>query len=538
MTPARRRAAAWLAGLLAAILTLPALAWPGASSMLDGPGLTHAWVAIPASPGRDGKTGGAYLVHIPSRRGPPLASSGSKPASGGVVRVATRLQTLPLAMAAVEHRVYLVFEDSGVSPPVRQVLSLAAVPSGVGDLWAFEPADRLTAIAPLPAGGRLAGFAGTPLGPAALIDRRGESEAGAFELLLLQASGWVPLPLPDPREATAGPVDLVAIRGGVAVVYGGPAGPSGAWLAQWPAAASLGSPAWTYQPFRADAPPVARVLQAGGVWVGLRPAGAELELLAPEGDRWFPLAKAGPVPAEFAAVALDDAGLVAVLWKAPSEAGQDAEKAESAFVMREISAWTGRVSYEGPARAKGPISWSDFRLLALILLAVMTVVLIIAVRPEAQGPVPVLPPGTALAEPGHRAAAAVIDAIVCGSAALWLWDVPWRELINPAWIISARGELALLTWVLLGFGLCTLTEAWFGLSPGKALTGSIVVGVSPGGPARERGIGLRAAALRNAVKWMLPPLAAIGLLSPDSRHFGDVISGTGVVVGHEADHAG
>lgn len=534
------RPASWLAGLLILVLTFPAAAWPGAGSMVNGSELTHAWVAIPAGPGNEDGGERCYLAHLPSRRGPPLASSGSKPAAGGAIRVAARLSETPLALAAVENRVYLVMEPATEpgAPAMRAVLSLAAVPAGIGDLWTFDPPDRLTAMAPLPAAGRLAGFAGGPRGPVALLDH-GSQARPRFELLVLDLAGWRRLPLPSESEPGLEPSGLASIRGGVAVVLSGPTGPAGVWAGDWPAAIDRAEPVWTFQSFGPPPIMLESVVQTGGVWTAVGTAHDGRRVLGQEGGRWFTLAELGHTPRDFAAVPLDDVGRIALIWKgqpasnAPAPSGAE----NTPYEMREVSAWTGRIVYDGPARAKGPISWSDFRLLSLVLLGVMTLVLLIVVRSEPGGPEPILPEGASLAEPGHRWAAALIDALVCGCGALWMWDVPWRELANPAWIISARGEWALLTWLGLGFGLCTLTEAWFGLTPGKALTGSRVISVRPAGdrPPRVRGVGFRAALLRNAIKWMLPPVGAIGVLSPDSRHFGDVIAGTAVVVRPGAD---
>lgn len=531
-----RAGVGWLRTVLLSVLMVAARvraddAWPAAGSMADGPEPTHAWIAIPPGPGLDGKAQAGYLVHLPSRRSPPVPESGAKPAAGGALRVAARLRDEPRALAAVEARVYLVFEEPGPEGAglIRQVASMTAVPAGVGDLWTFEPSDRFSIDAPLPSEGRLAGFAGSPRGPVALIDHH--PSASGFELLILENGGWRPVPLPSMVDAPGGPAALVSIRGGIAVILRSAEGPVAAWVGDWPAGVGRADPVWTVRSFGPVDPdgagPVNTVMQSGGAWVALRYSPGPMTLFGLEGGRWHPLAKPGPSPSEFAAAPMDDSGLLALLWKRETTAQSRSD--ESGFDLREISALTGRFAYEGPARAKGPVSWSDFRLLALILLGVMTIVLLIVVRSEPGQAPPVLAGGFSLAEPGHRWAAALVDAVVFGSAALFLWDVPLREVINPAWVISSRGEWVLLTWLGLGFAVCTITEAWFGLSPGKALTGSLVVSTRPG-PERARGVGLRAAAMRNVIKWFLPPVATIGVLSPDSRHFGDVISGTAVAV--------
>lgn len=582
----RRPGPAWCIALLIAWLASAAIAraqsWPAASSMIgQGPSpLTHAWVVMPTEVGASGGSvpsagrgdsetsglapssppPGCYLVHIPSRRGPPTAGPGLKGATSGTVRVATRLADFPAGLAAVNNRVYLVTEDKAPAG-LRRVFSLAAVPSGIGDLWSFSPPDRLATMPSLPSGGRLAGFAGSPLGPIALIDhladfghdaatpRPSPSDLSArYHLLLLDDDGWRPIALPA-LEPGATPMGLVPVRDGLALLITGPNLQPGAWIASAQSAGTA-DPALTWQrhtwPAWGTSVPSQgpldshSIIQSGGIWVRAVPNAQSMELWSAENDRWFNLAGLGPVTPESAIVPLDDVGRIAVIWRGPRDASAppDADAPtgnRSAYQIAEISAATGRVYYTGLARAKGPISWGDFRLLSLVLLAIMAVVLVIVARSERPDAAVVLPDGLSLAEPGQRFIAGLLDFIVCGSIAFWLWDVSWVEAANPIWILSARGEWTLLTWIGVGLLVCTLSEAWFGVSPGKILTGIGVVSSRPLGadkgakPRRKRGIGLRAALTRNAIKWVLTPLAVLGLLGDDSRHFGDLFAGTAVV---------
>lgn len=545
---------AWLPGAWAR-----AQSWPAASSMLhDREVLSHAWAVLPVrSPAALPRTSPAgrepearfYLVHIPSRGEPPIRGSSSHGAKPGTVRVASRLSVMPRALAAVDNRVYLLFEEPGqpvepgthgAPPPLRRVSSISAVPAGVGDLWAFDPPDRFRAVPALPSGGEVLGFAGSPAGPVALL---GDAASAEYTLLVLDGPQWRELPLPADALADGHGLSLVAIRGGVALTAHTPGGPVVAWKARWPAAGSeTRDPSWNREVIVAQADPrvAPYLLQSGGVWVAPARASAPspapgLQLLTAEGSRWFPIAAISGVDTDWTAVPLDDVGQVALLWRAREDAGQPADAppaARASYTMAEVSAVTGRITYQGIAQGKGPISWSDFRLLSLILLSVMTIVLLIVVRGERpDGPV-VLPDGVTLAEPGQRFTATLVDAALCGSVALSVWDVPWREVFNPLWLLSARGEWTLLTWLGLGWLMCTVTEGLWGRSPGKLLGGVRVISCRPrsGRAAPGGGVGLKAAAIRNAMKWLLPPVGVLGLMSPDSRHLGDVLAGSAVVI--------
>lgn len=570
----RRPGPAWWIALLIAWLASAEFAraqsWPAASSMIgQGPSpLTHAWIVMPTevgvppasskAPGSSASQPGCYLVHIPSRRGPPMAGPGLKGATSGTVRVATRLADFPAGLAAVDNRVYLVTDDKA-GTGMRRVFSIAAVPSGIGDLWSFDPPDRLATMPALPAGGRLAGFAGSPLGPVALIDHLADTAHDAvasrpnpsdpsarYHLLVLDDDGWTPLAMP-PLEPGSTPMGLVPVRDGLALLITGPNIQPGAWIARTPspitAAPSLSwqRRTWATSGTSLQGPLNSHsLIQSGGLWVRAIPNAQTLELWSAENDHWFSLAGFGTGMQESALVPLDDVGRVALIWRGPRDASapadSDAPSANrSAYQIAELSAATGRVYYTGLARAKGPISWGDFRLLSLVLLTIMAVVLVIVARSERPDAAVVLPDGLSLAEPGQRFISGLLDFVVCGSIAFWLWDVSWVEAANPIWILSARGEWTLLTWIGVGLFVCTLSEAWFGVSPGKILTGIGVVSCRPLGadkdakPRRKRGIGLRAAVTRNAIKWILTPLAVLGLLGDDSRHFGDIFAGTAVV---------
>lgn len=151
--------------------------WPASGSVArEGQAVPHGghgWAVVPESRGD-----GFLLVYLPPRE---FTAAGGELAGApaGTVRVAVRLTEPPEAIAAVGEDVYLVFGPSanGRGAMQRMVYSVAAVAGGL-EAWSYMPMDRLRAEDSLPGEGRLVGLAGTPVGPAALIDR-GPIESGA-----------------------------------------------------------------------------------------------------------------------------------------------------------------------------------------------------------------------------------------------------------------------------------------------------------------------------------------------------------------------
>ncbi|MEZ6318054.1 MAG: hypothetical protein R3B49_04755 [Phycisphaerales bacterium] len=99
-------------------------------------------------------------------------------------------------------------------------------------------------------------------------------------------------------------------------------------------------------------------------------------------------------------------GSVAMVWRERGAGGE-----EGAFQFVERSLTTGEVVYEGAPRQVTPVTAGEFQLLVSVLVVLTIAVLLIAVKPM-PGAGPVLPAGTALAEPGRRMAATVFDAMV------------------------------------------------------------------------------------------------------------------------------
>ena len=101
---------------------------------------------------------------------------------------------------------------------------------------------------------------------------------------------------------------------------------------------------------------------------------------------------------------------------------------------------------------------------------------------------------------------------------------------------SRGGRICRGTALAIAIPIASVMEAGFGRSPGKALLGIEVVRMSRGESAFT-GLVVRPSLVmclvRNAIKWIMPPVAMLGLLDPELRHRGDVLSRSAVVVKYE-----
>jgi hypothetical protein len=261
------------------------------------------------------------------------------------------------------------------------------------------------------------------------------------------------------------------------------------------------------------------------------------------------LAKVSPGQ-DFAMVPLDQVGRLALVWQesegpAPSSTDPSVgvRRAASNFKTKviELSASTGHVLFEGPARVGGPVSSQELKLLAIALVGVMIVVVAVILRPDAGSAGISLPRGYALAEPGRRVVAGVVDVLLATLVVSAVMRVSVLELLSIDVLARGSGGLgALLLIVGVGFAHTTLGDWLVGRSIGKVATGCLVVrpGVTrtdPGGevtPVLSRPT-LWRAAVRNLVCWLLPPVAMWGMGAADHRHRGDIASGLIVVVEYD-----
>lgn len=529
----------------------------GCGSQPDA-GQTHGWVVLP------GLDDAFSLVHLPPR-GADLAD-GITGAPAGSARIVAQLTRLPQAMAAIDGRVYLVFAPTEPDPdappgsahPEREVLSMAAYPTGLAGLWSYVPSGRLRVHRALDRPGTLRGLAPSPAGPMALL----EPDGGGLLLAVLNTGAWDELALPEPVRSSsrharlidwAGQPAVLIARGDFVEVWRGtatrtwpdPAGPATPTQADGPGSTPPGQPdaldpvdapiqpvrpsieiTWTRQP---TSVPASVLSQDDGLIVAMLDTlivssrdGSDLVLTEHDGSKSLVLARIAGVGERFAAAPLRDADRLALVWTDP---GDEPSVLHTRLV--ELSAATGRTIFRGDANFTGPISPGEFRVLALVMVGLTMLVLVYLLRGGPDDGAVELPEGWALAEPGRRLAGAMIDLLVAASITSWLLGVS----LLGALTVDPLGSAGLASWglgvtLVAGMVLATACEAIWSRTLGKWLVGARVTLQGP----RVRRPGVWAALVRNGCKWLVPPLAVLGLWDPSGRHRGDVLASTLVVV--------
>lgn len=272
-------------------------------------------------------------------------------------------------------------------------------------------------------------------------------------------------------------------------------------------------------------------LYAVGAGEPERLAGVALEVPRPRSGRDDAAARA----AAMVGVATTPGGRRVTLVLAPSaESGpRSASPSADALSLRvvEVSLDTGSVLYDGPSTTGSPLNRDEIQAVLLVVLGVTTILLVWTVRGPGREQAVHMPPGSALAEPGRRLVAAIID-IACASVlAGWALGLPLSQAITLAMIFGEDANLpGLGVFLMFGVGVGAAGDGLLGRSPGKAIMGLRVVAVVGPRSGTWRAPGLGRGLIRNVFRWVLAPLAVIGLGRPDGRHRGDVMTGTAVVV--------
>ncbi|MEN0019321.1 MAG: RDD family protein, partial [Planctomycetota bacterium] len=227
---------------------------------------------------------------------------------------------------------------------------------------------------------------------------------------------------------------------------------------------------------------------------------------------------------EIASVEADAAAVVAMAREGRLMLVERVDKATRATgnirALTAVSLWTGSVLASGPPASSGAVGFPELRWMALLSIAWMVVLLTYLLRkpPDAFE----LPRGVALAEPGRRFAASIVDwglASLLASALLGMSPIAVFTVIG-ATVLPGGAAAIFVAWIFV-LAMTTVFEGLLGWSPGKLLLGCRVVSVG----AEPRVLGLRRAGARALFKWTIVPWAAAGLASSEGRHRGDVAAG-------------
>lgn len=505
---------------------------PATASTISAP--SHAWLALPSKDEW-------IIAHVPPRRQAMPPDGKVRGAADGTLRRAASLSIEPSAMAAFGEDVYVAaddFDERGQA--LRRVWTLRAVNTGVGDLWSYEPGDGLRSLRSLPADGRMVGLAASGAGLVAIL--AADSPAPRVRVLWLNRGEWQELAAPRDIDRWGARLRCVATREGFTLVAPDDSGSGRAWSAslrdgkeQAPAITWSEGVVARDRSLPTGAAPV-EFVSVGGRLISIAPAGPGVRVLSGvDAAGSSELAKLEGLEPDAAIAPLDSQGRLVVAWtrgegspRRPGEPPMSGRVVE----MIELSANTGRVLYDAPSRADGPVTPGDLGLLGLVLIVAMGVALVLVVRGGEETEIS-LPPGMALAEPGRRMVASLIDGLIALVVASRLRGTPLLELASPGTFVTGELVWVLAIGIVAGAALGAMFEFLTGRSIGKAMVGCRVIRTTPNGePARAS---LWQVLLRNAMKWTLPPLSMLALVEPSRRSRVDLLTRTAVVVEYDPD---
>ncbi|PHQ81717.1 MAG: hypothetical protein COB69_03805 [Phycisphaera sp.] len=484
---------------------------------------SHGWV-IAQVPGEEQAT----LVHIPPR----VPTGKAMPSPGGRLKAAASLSEAPSFLAADGASVYMVFapEDDGS----HQVAQLSVIPTTVRDNWVRQPSDRLRF---LPAITGVDAVLGLAVDNGVLTALATE---GRFRFLLeLGNTGWERREFESQWSETLVST-MSASEQGLHIIE---------HLSDTVVLHSRTDDTWMRTVFPVQGAmeyPLIAGMRIIGVYhgevIGVVRNDPRSEVWSFGVDGPIRLGTIDPPGIPLAGAILQSTGRLVLVW---TNAGERTEEIESDLsapnisnpVRRviEFSLIEGKPLYTGQAVARSPVSVGEFRHLALLMMLLMGLVLLLVLRPPPEGDVIVLPPGLAIAGPGKRLMATILDGLVGLFIVSRVMDLSLLETLGPL-AVPATGRLDVFPLVLalmVNVFHCSVGEAVFGRSIGKAINGLIVARVDKSAKALPAGqfrppTPMRALA-RNMIKWFVPPVSMLVLTDPSGRHRGDLLARSAVL---------
>lgn len=506
--------------LMFTVLVLLGLGWspawagvvppPGAGSVADRDQGAHSWLVVK-------ETGENWrLVHLPPR------GFGNGASSSGQVRPAVNLESPPIAIAAFGPRVYLVYQDASAMGPDEEehrparvrVYSLRAVPV-IGGIWAFDPAGRFDSH-PFPVTDRpVAGAATDSLGRLVLLLGGDEEPAS---LLRLEDGDWS-RPQLDAELAASSLLGFASDTPGLAVLVD--AQPPEVW-----SGLDVDGPLARSQVLDpAHLVGLVAVHFFGGQAAWVTRADESLRVWSSRAGQERLVATIENMPGELSIAPIRvGGGRLGILERSEQEG-------VAAFRFVEVSLSTGEVLFDGPPAQDSPVTPGEFRMLAASLVLFMMAVLVLTFRPGLDPSAISIPEGTALAEAGRRLAASGVDFLLAALFTSGLYGVSLTSLVTGLVIFEpGDGWMAIPTTLLVGATAGTFCEAFFAWTPGKLLAGCRVIRLGT----EARRLSVARSAQRNIIKWLTPPIAAMAMLDPQTRHRGDDLARAVVVVQGES----
>ncbi len=491
--------------LIAFLFLTSCLVLAGAGPVGSGVG-EHGWCVYRNTLGQ------LVLVHLPPRTGQGTADV--EPGSALAIRP---LKVSPHAMATHDAAVFLVFPPTVVNDrPIRRVSTGRAIPtSGATGVWLFDPASHLNAKPSLPGQGTLHNF----VAPKGVLHALLETE-GVWTLHRLGNDGWntIELPAGDTQDRM-----LIAWDETVLVLSRSSAGTTTAFVR---------TPGETWDPIT--------IAGLDRIWDASFVLGHNHELIAGfvdaddalgihvlrESSDLLVHTIADP-PEEMGTMILDGSNALVLVSRIPATKDQ-----RSSIRLIELDLTSGRILYDGPPLQQALLNSDAARLLLMMFFAMGSLVVLIVIRPPSDG-VFLLPDRCAIAEPFRRFAAMLIDLGILSSILAPLFGVGVFELLTGN--VLGRpdtGWLALPALLIAGMINSTIWESLLGATPGKLAMQLRVVRAQQGNP---KPLPMHLALVRNAIKWLLPPVTMLSIVDPGYRHRADVASKAVVTVRIQSD---
>lgn len=450
------------------------------------------------------------LVYFAPREDSAIVEGGTL---GQIQAVRTLGRRLPIAISAHADRVYIAY------PPVvtnRQrllrVYSVRAVPSPVGGLWVLDPAGQMQVEQPIITDANLIGLQSTRNTIWALL-----KENGTLELRRMTPSGWERVPVSDeidPRRVQLSAIgaDPVLIdRSGLrfkAYRFDTAAG-------EWSSIShelEIGNDTEIHA-----APNALRIID--------RTDSGKARLRYWSEDGVFQVAQNLDLPQDMsnAFMGSQDA-LIGI--RLVDTAGND-DEVESTVELVELDAKENAVLYAGAPAVTAPVSAEEFRFLIVMMVLVMSGVLVVVILPDRADAMQ-LPEGVVIADPGRRLLATLIDVFLVTTIVGALVGVSALDIVTLAVIVQPNNAWSVFPMTIIaGVLYATFAEFVVGATPGKLLMGVRLVAAEPGTPHKPR---FWSVLTRNIIKWVLPPVAALALIDPETLHRGDRTSRSLVVM--------
>jgi len=419
---------------------------------------------------------------------------------------------LPISIAALDDRVYLAFSPV-ISDRRRlmRVYSLRAVPSPVGGLWVLEPGGQMQVEQPIVSDASLVGMHATSESVWALL----QSNADALSLLRMDPSGWVSVPVTD--EIDPRRVQLSAIGSDPVLI-------DRSGLRFKAHRFDTRSNAWETMPHELEigrdtelhaAPNALRVIDRNDTGT------ARLRYWSEDGV--FVIAEDLDLPQASGVAFLQGNDSLIAISAIDTE---DLSDGEPTVDLTELDLNTNQVLYTGAPAVTAPVSAEEFRFLVVMMVLVMSGVLVVVILPDRADAMH-LPEGSAIADPGRRLIATMIDAFIVTTLVGAAFGVSPADIVTLTVIMLPGNAWGVFPMTIVsGILYATLAETLTGATPGKLLMGIRLVAAEPGTPRRPR---FWSVLVRNVIKWVLPPVAALALIDPETLHRGDRTSRSLVV---------